>query len=140
MTQALAIILIVVSAGAGAALWWMDGKVEAANARATQAVEDRGKEEQSRKGFEAAARKCGESVTALQTASKSLLAAHEKRRKAAEAQTAKAEALVLELLSKERPKGLDECQATVAQLDEEIDRRQKPDEQEPEIDDRHPNP
>lgn len=139
MIQALAIALLMVTAGSGIAIWWLDGKADAANARATRAIEDRGKEEQSRKGFEATARKCGESVAALQAAAKSLVDGYQKRLKASQGQTAKAEALVNELLSKERPAGLDECQATVLELDQEIERRHTQDETEPTIDDRHPN-
>jgi len=139
MTQALAILLLAVSAGSGFALWWMNGRAVAAEERATQAREDRGKEEQSRKGFEAAAQKCVASVAAMQAAAKSLIDGYQKRLKASQGQTAKAEALVNELLTKERPAGLDECQATFLELDQEIERRHTQDETEPTIDDRHPH-
>lgn len=138
MTQALAWILAATIAASGAALWWMDGKLEAANRRAESMKEDLGKEEQSRKGFEAAATNCGKSVLALQAAAKSLVDGYQKRLKASQGLTTKAEALVAELLSKERPAGLDECQATFLELDQEIDRRHTQDETESTIDDRHP--
>jgi hypothetical protein len=141
MIQGLAFALALTIAGSGLALWWMDGKLEAAKEEAAQAREDRGKEEQSRKGFEAAATKCSASVAGIQAAAKALVEGYQKRLKTSQAQTAQAEGLVDQLLSARPAAGLDECQATFFELDQEIDRRHKPDEKEPPpaIDDRHPD-
>ena len=126
MTQVLVALLVAVTAGSGLALWWMDGKVEAANKRTTQAVEDRGKEEQSRKGFQSAATSCGASVVALRLENKKRDAVFQAGLARSRRQTADAEAALNTLLSAPRPPGLDECQATFKELDDEID-------------DRHPN-
>lgn len=136
MTQALAIVLVVVSACGGFALWWMDGKVEAANARAAQAVEDRGKEEQSRKGFEAAATSCGESVGKLLASAVKQKKDYEARLKESRAETAEAEAIRDQILARARPDGMSECDATFQELNNEIDRRAP---KASAFDDRHPH-
>jgi len=126
MTQALAIALALVLAGSGTAIWYLDGKLTTANARASAAESSRAKEEQSRKGFEAAAITCGESVAKLKATADSIVRGYQNRLKASLAQTASAEALVATILSKDRPVGLDECAATKKELDDEIERRHPP--------------
>jgi hypothetical protein len=133
-SQVLAIALALVLAGSGLMFWYFDGKLDDANERATRAEGSRAKEEQSRKGFEAAATTCGESVGRLEAAAATQKAEHEKRLKQSRAQTAQAEEMVAIILSNARPAGMTECEATFRELDSEIERRAH------EIDDRHPNP
>jgi len=123
MIQGLAIALALVISGSGMALWWMDGKVEAANARATTAVEGRAKEEQSRKGFESAATSCSASVAALKLADEERDKAYQASLAQSRRQTLDMEASLTLLLTAPRPAGLDECQATFKELNDEIDDR-----------------
>jgi len=123
MIQGLAIALALVIAGSGMALWWMDGKVEAANARAAQAREDRGKEEQSRKGFQSAATSCSESVAAMKLADEAKDKVYQTGLAQSRRQTADMESSLTLLLTAPRPAGLDECQATFKELNDEIDDR-----------------
>jgi hypothetical protein len=132
-SQVLAVALALVLAGSGAMFWYFDGKLDEANERVTQAEGSRAKEEQSRKGFEAAATMCGESVGKLAAAAAAQKAEHEKIMKQSQAQTAQAEEMVAIILSNARPVGMTECEAMKFELDAEIERRAH------EIDDRHPN-
>lgn len=107
----------------GAALWYLDGKVDAANEKARQAAEDYAAEKEARGQWQAAAGTCSAGTRELERQAK---AAEEKYR---QSQAGKAEAekkledYVNGLLTAERPAGLDECQATRKELDDEIDRR-----------------
>jgi hypothetical protein len=108
---------------AGIAIKYLDSKVDAANERTAQAQAALGKEEQSRKGFEAAAGACSDSVSRLEREAKAQKAAFALRQEASKAQTASAEAQIAALLSKRRPEGMSECDAMKKELDDEIDRR-----------------
>jgi hypothetical protein len=108
---------------AGIAIKYLDSKVDAANERTAQAQAALGKEEQSRKGFQAAAGECSESVTKLQAAAKERDALYAKGLAGSRAKTTAAEAQIAALLSVRRPEGMSECDAMKKELDDEIDRR-----------------
>lgn len=125
LVAALGTALLLSWAGAGLALWWQDGKLTAAQERATRAEALRAAEEQSRKGFQAAAGACSEGVGRLAAlgAARDRLWGAQLARSAAQAEAAQAEAATL--LQGQRRAGESECEAMKRGLDEEIDRRHK---------------
>jgi hypothetical protein len=106
-----------------AATWYLDRKVDAANARTAVAEGALGKEKQAREVFQAAAGACSASVERLRADAKATAEAFAARQATSRARTAAAEAQVAALLSQARPEGLTECQATMEILDAEILRR-----------------
>lgn len=120
---ALGVALLLSWAGSGLAFWWLDGKLESANKRAQEAGEARASEEQSRKGFEAAAGSCSRSVERLAAsgAARDRLWGEQLGRTAAAKEKAEGEATAI--LAGQRKAGEDECTAMKRGLDEEIDSR-----------------
>ena len=117
----LGIVLALSWAGAGAAFWYLDAKLEAEKARVLELREAIGKEEQSRRSFEGAAATCGKSVQELSAKAARIKAQH--ARSALEAKT-RERALadyVSDLLT--RPAALNECRAMKEELDAEIELR-----------------
>ena len=119
----LAIALAASWAASGLAIWYLDGKVETAQKAAKTAAEALGKETTSRQTFQAQAQACGESVAALEAKAEQQEQAHRKSLVASKAKTATAEKVIQEILTTPRPAGSTECQATLKELDDEIDRR-----------------
>lgn len=120
---ALGVALAASLAAGGGAAWYLDGKLEKANGRATAAEAARAAEEQSRQGFQAAGAACSASLDKLTTAQAAMEKLWAAQMKASEAKTAKAEQTVKEILASHRPAGMDECTATRKELDNEVDRR-----------------
>lgn len=110
-------------AGSSMAIWYLDGKVDKANTRATKAAEDLGKETTSRKNHEAAAAACNAGVEAVEAAAAQRVKNAEKGAVASRAATATAEITIREILTRPRDAGSTECQATLKELNDEIDRR-----------------
>ena len=110
-------------AASGAAIWYLDGKVEKAQGEATEAKAARAKEQQSREGFQAAASACDAGVRGLQADAEAREAAWERRLNGSREETAQAEELVKAIIARQRPAGMDECTAARKELDDEVDRR-----------------
>ncbi len=110
-------------AGSSVAIWYLDGKVDKANDRATKGAEDLGKETTSRQGFEAAAKACTAGVEAVEAAAAQKVKDAAAIAVASQKATASAQSTITQILSRPRPPGLDECQATLKELNDEIDRR-----------------
>lgn len=110
-------------AAAGLALKALDAKLDAANERATEAVAGRAKEQQSREGFQSAATSCGRSVEALRQGGEAQEARWKARLAGSKEETAQAEGLVRDIISRQRPTGQTEREAMRKELDDEIDRR-----------------
>ena len=110
-------------AGSWMAIWYLDGKVDKAQKEAQQIAKDLGKETTSRKGFEAAAAACTAGVEAVEAEAARKVKDAERAAVVSRAATATAEITIRDILNRPRPQGLDECQATIKELDDEIDRR-----------------
>ena len=119
----LSIALALSWAGSGLAIWYLDGKAEKAQEKATAAESARAKEEQSRKGFEAAAGACTASVTALQKRAADAEAAYAKGQGVSQGLSAAVQGHINAMLNRPRPAGLDECGAMKYELAAEIDHR-----------------
>lgn len=123
LVVALGVALALSWAGAGLAVWWLDGKLETANARATKAEAARAAEEQSRKGFQAAAGSCSASVAALERRAASAELAYTRKQGESQALSSAVQAHINALLNRPRPAGLSECDAMRGELDAEVDYR-----------------
>ena len=122
---ALGVALALSWAGAGIGFWFLDGKLEAANERATIATAALAKEEQSRKGFEAAAGACSASVGRLEARASAAEAAFAKRKGESEALTGVVQNHINAMLNRPRPEGLSICESMLKELDAEIEWRGK---------------
>lgn len=110
-------------AGSGAAIWYLDGKVEKANKNAQDARDAQVKEEASRKTFEAAAAACSAGVDEIKAAAEKKIKEHQAGQAKSQQATTTALNTIQSILTSQRPAGLDECQAMKKELDDEIDRR-----------------
>jgi hypothetical protein len=119
----MAVLLAASWAGSGVAIWYLDGKVEAANGRATAAAAAQAKEEQSRKGFQAAGEACSASVELLERTAADAQTEANKRRAESQQLAAAVQGHINAMLNRPRQAGLDECQAIKRELDDEIDYR-----------------
>ena len=116
----LSIALALSWAASGAAIWYLDGKVDKANEKAQEAAAALGKEEQSRQGFQAAAKSCSDSVADLEARATKAELAYAKGQGRSQALTGEVQGHITALLNRPRPEGLDECQATLRELNEEV--------------------
>jgi hypothetical protein len=119
----LAITLAMTLAGSSLAIWYLDGKVQAAEKRTTEAVAARAAEEQSRRGFQAAGAACSASVEALVQAGRERDARHQAELERSRKATQQAQATADAIRTSPRPAGMNECDATRKELDDEVDRR-----------------
>ena len=104
----------------GAAIWYLDGKVDKAQKEAQEAAAALGKEEQSRKGFQAAAASCSASVEALGDRAAKAEAAYAKGQGVSRGLSDAVQAHISAMINQPRPDGLSECQATLKELNDEI--------------------
>lgn len=102
-------ILAAISALGGVLSWNLSGKLDKARTEINSLHEALGKEQQSRRGFEGAAKQCSASIDLLKLEAD----ATRKAAKAAQEQAAQArrsvEQRVQTILSEKRPAGLEEC-------------------------------
>lgn len=120
---ALAAALVLSWAGTGLAIWHLEGKAEAADRRAAEALAARAAEEQSRRGFEAASTACSAGVDLLKRRADAVEAMGAKVAAQNRELSKSVQAHVQALLSRPRPAGMDVCQAMLKELDDEIDHR-----------------
>ncbi len=119
----LTIALALSWAGAGAAIWYLDGKVTRANEKATASAVQAGKEEQSRLGFQAAAVECGKATERRAEVANAEAARRRGELKDERARTAALQGEVDDLMTKQRKPGEDQCTAARRIFDDEIRRR-----------------
>lgn len=110
-------------AGAGAAVWYLDGKLKAANEAKEAAIAALAKEEQSRKGFQASAASCTAGTAALEARAKAAEDRYAKQKGISDGLTAAVHGHIQAMLNRPRLPGEDECAAMKRLLNEEVDRR-----------------
>jgi hypothetical protein len=106
-----------------AAIWYLDGKVDAANENTRKAEGERAKEEQSRLGFQATAASCSAGTAELAKRAADAEKAFKDKKAESDKYSHAVAAYITDLLTSQRPAGLDECAATRAHQDAEVDRR-----------------
>lgn len=119
----LAVALVLTIAGSSAAIWFLDRKLDAANDRAEKAAAALAKEEQSRKGFEAAASACSASVQAMATRARNAEARYNQADGERQGLSKAVQSHIQAVLNRPRPAGMSECEAMKKELDDEIDYR-----------------
>lgn len=110
-------------AAAGIGAWYLTGQADKARAETVKAREALAKEEQSRATFQGAAKACSTGVETMDRLAKEQRQAYEAAASASRKEADGVRAYVNDLLTRPRPAGLDECQATLKELNDEIDRR-----------------
>lgn len=110
-------------AGSGAAIWYLDSKVEKADKKAQDARDALAKEQASRKTFEAAAGACSAGVDKLKAEADRKEKEHAANQAKSTQTTTIAMNTIQKILTAPRPQGMDECAAMKKELDDEIDRR-----------------
>ena len=108
---------------AGGALWWQQGQIEDLTERVAQLEAAKAAETQARTQWQEQATACSRATATLKAQGARASRAYQDSLERAAGATAAAQAQTRAILSAARPEGLDECQATRAQLDAEVDRR-----------------
>jgi len=127
LVVALAVALALSWAGSGLAIWWMDGKIDAANAKFEEEKEAHGRSKQGLSQWKETADECSRKTEELgktaadalatqKVAAQKALAAAQKGKLAAEQEAER-------IRNAPRPAGMTECDAMKKELSDEIDRR-----------------
>lgn len=106
--------------GASIAVWYLDGKVESAQARERKTASEVGMLRTEREQHKAAAAACSASVAALGDRQKGRDAKVDAALSAAAVASASMQKGVQAILSAQRPAGMSECDAMKKELDDEI--------------------
>lgn len=123
LVAGLGVALLLSWAGSGLAVAYFKGQVSTLEGKVAELREAIGKESQSRAQFQASAAECSKSVSLLAAEGERNRKAFEKGLPASRSLSRLADEVADRILSQQRPAGLDECQAMLKELNDEIDRR-----------------
>lgn len=121
----MAIALALTVAGAGLAIWYLDGKLERANAALLAEERAHGHEIQARAQWQAQAVSCGKATLQREKLALAADGAYQKASAENRELSKAVQAHIQAMLSRPRTTGLNECQAMKEELDAEIDRRRR---------------